>query len=140
MSQELGISDLDQLLSRTRQAATSMRADASGEDEAADIRGEGFDADGHIRVVVASGGRVEAVEVGQRAMRLGSHELAQRVLAAVNAALDDVESKTAELVGPAGADMAELTGRLREAQDLSLRQLRSYTQSLRDLMNGFERR
>lgn len=56
-------------------------------------------------------------------------------MAAINAALDAMAASSS----PAGALDDELVGRLRETQDHSLRQLGEYTQSLRDLMNGFER-
>jgi hypothetical protein len=140
MSHELGVTDLDRLLGLTRQAVDSTRSEDPPDGETAELRGEGFDADRQVRVVVVAGGRIDVIEVGERAMRQGSHEVAERVVVAVNAALADLESKTSERAALSGVDPAELTGRLREAQDLSVRQLRSYTRSLQDLMNGFERR
>ncbi|HEV7935720.1 MAG TPA: YbaB/EbfC family DNA-binding protein [Actinomadura sp.] len=140
MSHELGVTDLDRLLGLTRQAVDSTRTEDPPDGETPELSGEGFDADRQVRVVVVAGGRIDAIEVRERAMRQGSHEVAERVVVAVNAALADLESKTSERAALSGVDPAELTGRLREAQDLSVRQLRSYTRSLQDLMNGFERR
>jgi DNA-binding protein YbaB len=136
MSHELGVDDLDQLLGRTRQALEAVRTPGTADD---DTRGEGADPDGFVRVEVAAGGRIERVTVDQRAMRLGSHEVAERVVTAVNAALDDLDAKAAERGAFGGLDAAEMSARAQEIQNASLRQLQTYAASLRDLMNGFER-
>jgi DNA-binding protein YbaB len=138
MSHELGVDDLDQLLGRTRQTLEAARAHGAADDE--DTRGEGADSDGTVRVEVAAGGRIERVTVDPRAMRLGSHEVAERVITAVNAALDDLDAKAAERGAFGGLDAAEMSARAQEIQNASLRQLQTYAASLRDLMNGFEQR
>ncbi|GAA2615714.1 YbaB/EbfC family nucleoid-associated protein [Actinomadura fulvescens] len=140
MSHESATEDLDRLLSSTISAAAEAGGprDETG-DRATELRGEGHDPDRLIRASVAAGGRIETVEIGPRAHRLASHELAERAMAAINAALEDLERATAARSAGAVAG-AELTERLREAQDLSMRQLRTYTRSLQDLMNGFESR
>ncbi|MGH3390214.1 MAG: YbaB/EbfC family nucleoid-associated protein [Actinomadura sp.] len=137
MSHELGVDDLDQLLSRTRQALEAARSGGAADDE--DVRGEGADSDGLVRVEVAAGGRIERIAVDRRAMRLGSHELADHVVTAVNAALDDLDTKAAERGAFGGLDAAEMAARAQEIQNASMRQLQTYTASLRDLMNSFDR-
>jgi DNA-binding protein YbaB len=137
MSHELGIDDLDQLLGRTRQTLDAARAGGTADDE--DVRGEGADLDGFVRVVVTAGGRVDRIEVDRRAMRLGSHEMAERIVTAVNAALDDLDAKATGRGDLGGLDTAELAARAQEIQNASLRQLQTYAASLRDLMNSFER-
>jgi DNA-binding protein YbaB len=137
MSHELGIDDLDQLLGKTRQVLEAARAHGTTDDE--DVRGEGADIDGLVRVVVAAGGRVDRVDVDPRALRLGSHEVAERAVTAVNAALDDLDATAAERGDFGGLDAAEMAARAQEIQNASLRQLQTYAASLRDLMNGFER-
>jgi DNA-binding protein YbaB len=136
MSHELGVDDLDQLLGRTRQALEAARPRGAADEDA---RGEGADPDGFVRVAVAAGGRIERVELDRRAMRLGSHEVAEHVVTAVNAALDDLDAKAAEQGAFGGLDAAEMSERAQEIQNASLRQLQTYAASLRDLMNGFER-
>ncbi|TMQ94239.1 YbaB/EbfC family nucleoid-associated protein [Actinomadura soli] len=129
MSYERATDDLDKVLGNVLQAATTQP------EPAPQAAAEGHDPDRTVRATVTPDGRIETVEITPRAARLNSHELAERAIAAINAALD---AQTADAPAPA-ADTA-LDDRLREAQDLSLRQLNEYTQSLRDLMNSFERR
>lgn len=132
MSYERASEDLDRLFGGVLEAAAAGARDAS---PTASAGGEGHDPDRTVRAVVAPGGRIESVEIGPRAVRLASEEIAERAMAAINAALDAMAAASS----PAGALDEELIGRLRETQDLSLRQLGEYTRSLRDLMNGFER-
>ncbi|NKZ05957.1 YbaB/EbfC family nucleoid-associated protein [Actinomadura latina] len=131
MSYERASEDLGRLLGDVLETAAKAQ-DAS---PAAGGECEGHDPDRTVRAVVAPGGRIESVEIGPRAARLGSQEIAERAMAAINDALDAMAASSS----PAGALDDELIGRLRETQDQSLRQLGEYTQSLRDLMNGFER-
>ena len=136
MSHDFAHTELEELLTRTREAIEASFGNRSPQVE---VRGEGTDPDGHVRAVAVSGGRIETVEFAPQAVRLGSHRLAECALAAVNAALADLEAKAAEAAGLTGPQADALRERLREMQDLSLQQLRSYSRSLQDLMNSFER-
>src|SRR5262245_76857 len=111
MSHELGIDDLDQLLGRARQTLDAARARGAGDEEPA---GEGADPEGFVRVGVAAGGRIDRVTVDRRALRLASHEVAERVVTAVNAALDDLDAKAAERGAFGGLDAAEMSARAQE--------------------------
>ncbi|MEU5881169.1 hypothetical protein [Spirillospora sp. NPDC047279] len=138
MSHERASDDLDALLSRT--IASVVSATPSGPREEVPTRAEGHDPEGLVRAVVSTGGRVETVEFGQRAWRLGSQEIAERAKAAINAALDELEAAgTAAAAAGNAAGGADLLTQMRDAQDMSLRQLRDYTQSLQALMNSFGR-
>ncbi|MFI0374373.1 hypothetical protein ACH35V_41495 [Actinomadura sp. 1N219] len=131
MSYERATDDLDKVLGNVRQAASTTQATPT----APQTPTEGHDPDRTVRAAVTPDGRIETVEITPRAARLNSHDLAERAIAAINAALD---AHTAQ--SPAPTADADLDDRLREAQDRSLSQLSEYTQSLRDLMNSFERR
>ena len=130
-----GLEHLLTLARRTAQAA----ADPATPNEAAPVRGLGADAAGLVTVEAGRGERVEAIALEPRVMRTGSYELGERVVVAVNAALDDVRSKTLEQTG-AAAGRTDLTERVQAVQDLSLQHMRAYSQALSALMSSIERR
>jgi succinyl-CoA synthetase alpha subunit len=66
-------------------------------------------------------------------MRMAAEELAQHIMAAVNAALDDLA--TQEPVGNVPmVDSAVLAEQLREAQDQGIRQISLITEAISDAM------
>ncbi|TYB46905.1 YbaB/EbfC family nucleoid-associated protein [Actinomadura chibensis] len=130
MSYERATDDLDRVLGDVLGAAAEARTSPPPPDE----ESEGHDPDRTVRAVVSPDGRITSVEIGPRAARLSSQEIAERAVAAVNAALDGLSARA-----PAVAATADLTARLREAQDLSVRQLTEYTESLRDSINALGR-
>ncbi|MFG2006594.1 YbaB/EbfC family nucleoid-associated protein [Spirillospora sp. NPDC048911] len=132
--------ELDGLLSRTVSAAETLRDTSTA--APGELRGVGRDPDHLVTVTLSATGRVEKVEIDQRGMRLASSELAGRAMAAVNAALADLEDANAGRPAEAvdRASLTELTKGLGDLQDRSLRQLAAQTQAFRDLMNSFERR
>ncbi len=106
----------------------------AGQDGAA-LRGEGeAGAGGFVRAVAGPGGHVESLSIEPAAVRKGSHELAGYVVTAVNAALEDLYLKQRTRIEPALADRAELAERIRTVQDLSVRQMRAFGESLAELM------
>lgn len=128
----LGLEHLMDLTQRNLQDAIT----AAG--SAADVRGEGESVRGQIRAV-AMVGRVESVTIERQTMRMASHDLAEQLRTAVNAALDDLRSKVRP--GRPSTDNAnaeELSERVRAAQDMSLDQMRTYTRALRDIMSSIE--
>ncbi|MFL6055265.1 MAG: hypothetical protein ACJ72W_20525 [Actinoallomurus sp.] len=105
---------------------------------AADLRGEGKSARGQIRAVAVIG-RVQSVTIERQAMRMASHDLAEQLGTAVNAALEDLRSKAGRGRPEAnGTDVEDLTTRVREVQDMSLNHMRTYTRALRDIMTSIE--
>ncbi|MGP3915116.1 YbaB/EbfC family nucleoid-associated protein [Nonomuraea sp. 10N515B] len=72
------------------------RADAA-------LRGDGAAADGQVRAVAGPDGRLHELHLNPRVMRMASEDLAREILAAVNAALDDLRA------GVPGLEAAELT-------------------------------
>lgn len=123
---------LEQMLSLAQRNLDDALAAGGGGPE--DVRAEGSAANGRIAVVVATG-RVESVTIEQSAMRMASHELAERVRTAVNDALAKLPAGTDRT---AGGDAEELRRRVREVQDMSVARMRSYTRALRDIMASIE--
>jgi DNA-binding protein YbaB len=138
-----GLEHLLMRAQRTAQAAAGPAAPVEGApvdgapDEAAPVRGVGADANGLVSVEAGAGDRVEAVALDPRVMRAGSAELGERVVTAINAALEDLRAKARE---HAAAGRPDLTEQLRAVQDLSLEHMRAYSQALSTLMSSIERR
>lgn len=128
----LGLEHLLDLSLRNLQDAITATGNA------ADLRGEGESARGQIRAVAVVG-RVQSVTIERQVMRMGSHDLAEQLGTAVNAALEDLRSKAGR-GGPDtdGNGVEDLTDRVREVQDMSLNQMRTYTRALRDIMTSIE--
>lgn len=125
---------LEHLLNLTQRNLDDVIA-ASGDAE--DLRGEGEAARGQIRVVAVVG-RVESVAIERQAMRMASHELAEQLRTALNAALNDLRSNAGGQGTTTGMKTEELSARARELQDMSLAQLRTYTRALRDIMGSID--
>lgn len=64
----------------------------------AEVRGHGEAANGLIRLEVLPGGALSGLTIDPRAMKLGSAELAEAVLEAAGAAVNDASAKMAETV------------------------------------------
>lgn len=125
---------LEHLLNLTQRNLDDVVA-ASG--EAQELRGEGEAARGQVRVVAVVG-RVESVTIEPQAMRRASHELAEQLKTALNAALNELRSSAGGRSPAGGVNTEELRARTRELQDMSLAQLRTYTRALRDIMGSIE--
>ncbi|WP_406085509.1 hypothetical protein OHA01_04460 [Micromonospora zamorensis] len=69
--------------------------------------------------------------VAPRLVRLPAQDLTEHIRAAVNAALDDLDSQRPEL--PA-AELDSLAGGLQEVQDRSLRQMAQMNEALQDVV------
>jgi DNA-binding protein YbaB len=112
------------------------RGDGPAQDQE-QSRGEGeAGLGGLVRAVAGPGGHVESLAIDPAAVRKGSHEVAGYVAAAVNAAMDDYSRKQRPLFDAAAGDRAALAQRVRTVQDLSLRQMRAFGESLAGLIAG----
>lgn len=125
---------LEHLLSQTQRNLDDVVASSTSAEEA---RGEGESARGQIRAAAVIG-RLESLTVGRQAMRMASHELAEQIRTAVNAALEDLRSTTRGPGPTSGVDTAELSAQVREIQDMSLAHMRTYSRALRDIMSSIE--
>lgn len=125
-STSLGSEGFDELLGRARQAMESVRA---GTDPTAEpLEAVGTAGDGKVRVTVRSPGRVSALELDPRMMRLGSEELAQHLVTAVNAALDELRARTVDTVAP--VDLNSLNSQLADLHNESVRQMERFTSAI----------
>ncbi|MFB4317489.1 hypothetical protein [Actinomadura sp. 21ATH] len=85
---EFSSADLDRVLADARETLAAMRADGEMTTE-----GVGTDAAGQI-TVTAERGRLRSVVLEPAALELEPAELGERLVAAVNAALDDLRPKS----------------------------------------------
>jgi hypothetical protein len=111
--------DADSPLAKVQQEIRDLVEDNSQPRE-----GFGAAAEDTVRVTVHNG-RIGAVELDPRAMRLPTAELAAAFAEAANAALTDLESKYPAVAMPA-VDLEALQQQLTEAEDQGLRQMRRY--------------
>jgi hypothetical protein len=122
---------VDRMLAETRQALAAVRVGTGAAPEPAEdpsLRGEGAAADGMIRAVVVPGGRLESVSVEPRLLRQGVEEICAQIVVAVNAALDDLATRTPK--PDAAVDLAALSTRLESLQDQSVRQMAMFGQAM----------
>lgn len=141
----LGGAGVDRLLEEIRGALAELRANppAAGADAAdpaapadpatAELRGVGEASGGQVQVTVTAGGKLAAVKIDPRAMRLGSEALGEQIVAAGNAALDDLRAHAASV--PGAADPAALAERLADVQGQSVRQMELLRQGVTDALS-----
>jgi DNA-binding protein YbaB len=96
------------------------------------VRGVGTDQKGLVRAECTGGGRVEVLEFGPG---LGTVVLSDGLIAAVNAALGDAESQTAQRVAS-----GDLSARIQSVEESSVRRMQGYSETLQALMSGIEPR
>jgi hypothetical protein len=92
-------------------------------------------ADGLVRVVAVTTTRLAAISLDERALRKGSYELVELVVRTSNAAIDKLRDHMVERLREADEGRRD---RMRELQDLSLAQMRTFTASLQDMMHSVE--
>ncbi len=145
MSDDLNLStgSIQGLLDDTRRALERMSTppapgtDPSGE-PTEPLRGDGESADGRARAVAVTPGRIETLEVNPRLMRDGSEAVCEAIAEAVNAALEDLQTKAVQ--GAATIDPQQLSGELERIQEESLDSARSMMAVLQDAMARIDRR
>jgi hypothetical protein len=115
--------------------ASEGRASEGRASEGGAPEGYGEAADGLIRAV-ASGGRIDRVELAPRVLRMDSQTLAEEITRAVNAALADLRTSTAEA---RGVDLAALQQQVRQAQDEGVRRMALFTSAIQDAMARINR-
>jgi DNA-binding protein YbaB len=126
----LGAAGLDRLLADTRRALAAAQGGmpASGEP----LEGVGTAHDDQVRATVRAPGRLTALDLNPRVMRLASEELSEHIIAAVNAALDDLRTRATAAVpaGEAAPDLGALGGQLAELHTESIRQMERITSAV----------
>jgi DNA-binding protein YbaB len=134
VSGDANLHGLEHLFEQAQQTVDAVSSPSSGDEPSG---GVGEADEGLVRVKVSGAGRIEQVELGPRAMRSASHELAAHVVTAANAALEQARLQAEERMRGLGEDMSQ---RVREVQDQSLEQLGAYVRSLSALMNSINKR
>lgn len=124
---DLGSAELDRLLSQTRTMLESLGTRHAQEED--DARGTGEALDGRV-LAVAAGARVESLTLDPRVMRLGSEELAEHVVTAVNAALGELASKAPSGDQNSLPDPRVIAAQVAEIQEQSVRQLAALSQAI----------
>lgn len=89
------LGDLDKLLAQSKQMVDSLGA---AQDDLAETAGSGESKNGLVKATVGYDGRVRSVDVSPRAMRLASQELSEAIVAAIDAAHADLETKTTKII------------------------------------------
>ncbi|GAA4504771.1 hypothetical protein GCM10023191_059650 [Actinoallomurus oryzae] len=102
-----------------------------------DLTGTGEAPRGAVRAVCVPSGRLASLVLDARAMR-GTVELEQGVVAAVNAALDDLAAKTRDLQAEADIDPEAVKKQLGQLRERNVARLESYFRALSDVINGIE--
>jgi hypothetical protein len=127
MSSPVDSSGLDRLIGQTVQALDQLRgapADADGDGDGAEsepIEGVGEAADGLIRAVAVSGGELAGLYLDPAVMQMSSATLAEEIVAAVNAAVADLQEQVSGAFG--APDLDALAGQLKEVGEESNRQM-----------------
>ncbi|MCW3814477.1 YbaB/EbfC family nucleoid-associated protein [Micromonospora sp. DR5-3] len=127
MAHPVDPSGLDRVLSETMSALGQFTAGA--ETDAPLPEGHGEAADGLVQVTVGPPGRITALTLNPRVMRLASESLAEEITQAVNAAFADLQEKATAAV-PGQVDLGSLGDRLRKIQEDAGRQLTAFTDAL----------
>ncbi|MGN9840076.1 hypothetical protein ACTMTI_18315 [Nonomuraea sp. H19] len=109
-----------------------------------DVRGAGEAAVGLISAAVGRDGLLEGLRLDPRALRLGSHDLAEQIVIAVRAAqhdlLDQIGDGGAEPSAPAGMEPETLMRRLDELEIQAERDFARLTSSLDETLRRLEER
>lgn len=117
-----------------------MRSGSEEPPDAGELWGLGEAAEGQVQAVAVAGGRLDSLTVNPRAMRMGSEALCEQIVAAVNAALDDLGGKVAAQAAAAGGvDPTALTEQMRDLHTESVRQMEMFTQGIKDAVDRISR-
>lgn len=135
----MGVGEFERLLEDTRRVLEQIRSGDGEVPDEEEVHGEGEAADGQVRAVVVTGGRLKSLSVDPRAMRMGSAALCEQIVVAVNAALDDLRGKAAGQPVTSAADPAALAERIRDLQNESVRQMDRFSQGIADVLDRISR-
>src|SRR5262249_18602858 len=113
----------------TREALASARGTGAPVEP---LEATGTAHDDQVRATVRAPGRLTALELDPRVMRLPSEDLSGHIIVAVNAALEDLRARAADAIGAEAAapDLNALGGRLAELHTESIRQMERITSAV----------
>lgn len=101
-----------------------------------DLEGTGEAAEGLVRAVAEPGGRIRTLTLERRAMRSPSVDLADHIVSAVNAALDELQSRTERESGFVEVDQEKLS----ELRETTMRQTAEFMRSLSEMIDSIQPR
>ncbi len=130
-------SGMDKTLSDTLRALSAYQS-AVRDGDASPVEGHGEAADGLVRVRTELPGRVASLEVDPRLLRLDLATLTEHVVAAVNAALEDLQRSAPAAAGP--VDLGELGRQLTTIQQDAARQFSMFVNGLAAAQDRLGRR
>ncbi|WP_171075109.1 YbaB/EbfC family nucleoid-associated protein [Nonomuraea basaltis] len=128
--------DFDRFLDEARRGLDALGKEPLPEKELAG--GEGTAADGRVSARVSPECRLTSLKVDPRVVRMGSHELCDLIMVAVNAALDDLRANLE--ARREHVDVAGLAQALEGVQEESMRKMNALTQEIGDLARRIESR
>lgn len=138
---DLSGTDLDRLLGEARETLESMRQgggaapDRPAAPRSEQLQGIGEAAGGRVAVTAVPGGRIDAVRLDPRVMRMASEELGEQLALAVNAALDDLRAKSAAAGTDQAVDTAALSRQVERLQNDGLRQMALIGQAITESLS-----
>lgn len=129
------VSGLDQQLGDARTMLREVRAGSGTVPQPEEVVTEA--ADGGIRVTLGTADRFTAIEINPTVLRQGSEYVAQEILSAVNAALD--ERGASARTGEPMPDLEAINANVERLQDESLRQMRQLVAGIGETMRKIHR-
>ncbi|MGW8646236.1 YbaB/EbfC family nucleoid-associated protein [Micromonospora chalcea] len=124
--------DFTRMLDATMAALRTVGPPPADEPETPAV---GEAADGQVRAEMGRDGKLHALHVEPRLMRLGSEELTAHIVSAVNAAIEGL--RTGE--NPQVADMSQLREQLQEVRDTAVPRLGSFLDALTEAQERMAR-
>ncbi|MEU1878595.1 YbaB/EbfC family nucleoid-associated protein [Streptosporangium sp. NPDC020072] len=120
--------------------AESIRSLSSPENQGDPLQGSGRAADGQVSVLVGPDGRLAALNLNPRVMRMASEDLAREILTAVNAALDDLRANIPGLDPAAIPDPGRLAESLEGVHADVTRRLDEFASGIESTVRRLEER
>ncbi|MER7213581.1 YbaB/EbfC family nucleoid-associated protein [Streptosporangium sp. NPDC000239] len=120
--------------------AESIRSLSSPENQGDPLQGSGRAADGQVGVLVGPDGRLAALNLNPRVMRMASEDLAREILTAVNAALDDLRANIPGLDPAAIPDPGRLAESLEDVHADVTRRLDEFASGIESTVRRLEER
>ncbi|MEU1737245.1 YbaB/EbfC family nucleoid-associated protein [Streptosporangium sp. NPDC020145] len=120
--------------------AESIRSLSSPENRGDPLQGSGRAADGQVSVLVGPDGRLAALNLNPRVMRMASEDLAREILTAVNAALDDLRANIPGLDPAAIPDPGRLAESLEGVHADVTRRLDEFASGIESTVRRLEER
>jgi len=128
MSAPVDPSGIEEMVEQTLRTLRQATGGAEPSEDAEPLEGHGEAAGGLIRVTAVPGGKLSELYLDPRTTRMTTVALAEEIVLATNAALADLQQKIQSQAS--AVPMEGLVDRLKEIQEQSVPQMRSFLESL----------